>query len=48
MLQGHFGLEGIRERIDSLGGTVSIISSPGHGTKARVTLPLATLKDSNA
>ena len=33
---GHFGLEGIRERIRSLGGTFEIASSPGTGAKATV------------
>ena len=33
---GHFGLEGVRERIRSLGGTFEIASSPGTGAKATV------------
>lgn len=48
VLQGHFGLEGIRERVDSLGGTVILTSSLGSGTKARVTLPLATIQESDS
>ena len=35
---GHFGLEGIRERVDQLGGTFDLSSAPGRGTKAVVTL----------
>ena len=38
--QGHFGLSGMRERIDRLGGTVSIGSRPGGGTTVRVIVPL--------
>ena len=37
--QGHFGLQGIRERVNQFGGTLSIISKIGDGTK--VTLSLA-------
>lgn len=29
--EGHFGLEGMRQRIQWLGGTVEITSSPGNG-----------------
>jgi signal transduction histidine kinase len=31
--QGHFGLEGMRERVKRIGGTFSIESSAGGGTK---------------
>lgn len=34
-----FGLVGIRERVDILGGTLSIESSPGSGTRIRVEIP---------
>ncbi len=30
--QGHFGLQGMRERLERLGGTLEIASSPGSGT----------------
>jgi signal transduction histidine kinase len=30
--QGHFGLHGMRERLERLGGTLQIESSPGSGT----------------
>ena len=30
--QGHFGLQGMRERIESLGGDLSILATPGCGT----------------
>ena len=33
---GHFGLQGIRERAMQLGGTISIESVPGKGTKTTV------------
>ena len=38
VLLGHFGLEGIRERVRSLGGTLTIDSAVGKGTKATVRL----------
>lgn len=38
---GHFGLDGIRERLNRLGGTLSINSQPGHGTYIRLTIPSA-------
>lgn len=37
---GSFGLVGIEERINLLGGTCSIDSSPGNGTLVRVMAPL--------
>jgi signal transduction histidine kinase len=37
--QGHLGLLGAHERAESIGGTLEIISSPGRGTLARVTVP---------
>ncbi len=36
--QGHFGIQGMRERIGSLGGLVAIESEPGRGTTVRVQL----------
>jgi PAS domain S-box-containing protein len=38
--EGCFGLEGIRERVRLLGGSVEIESSPGDGTRIRVDLPV--------
>ena len=38
--QGHFGIEGIRERISAFKGTLRIDSAPGHGTKAVVSLEI--------
>ena len=36
--QGHFGLNGIRERINQFNGSMTIDSAPGKGAKATVTL----------
>lgn len=35
----HFGLLGMRERVQALNGTFDIISSPNQGTKIRITVP---------
>lgn len=37
---GGFGLFGLRERMTYLGGDFSIDSSPGHGTRSTIRLPL--------
>ena len=37
--QGHFGLQGIRERIRRLAGDLRIDSAPGRGTRISITLP---------
>lgn len=36
----HFGLRGIQERADALGGVAEFLSQPGTGTTVMVTLPL--------
>jgi len=36
--QGHFGIQGIRERLRQLSGTLEIVSTPGRGTKATVSI----------
>lgn len=36
--QGHFGLQGVRERAAERHGEVRIFSSPGHGTKVTVSI----------
>ena len=36
--EGHFGLDGIRERLRQLGGTFEITSAPNQGTAAKITL----------
>lgn len=38
--EGHFGIEGIKDRVNRLDGKFEITSSPGKGTLARVTIPL--------
>jgi signal transduction histidine kinase len=36
---GHFGLLGIRERVDKLGGVLQITGDPGQGTRLCVSIP---------
>ena len=43
--QGHFGLQGVRERIRPYGGELEIDSRPGGPTRIRVTLRLDTETD---
>ena len=38
MEEGHFGLQGIRERVESLGGDMEIVSAPSKGTKITIWL----------
>jgi signal transduction histidine kinase len=35
--QGHFGLQGMRERVSLLGGELRVVSEPGRGTTIRAT-----------
>ena len=37
--EGHFGLQGVRERVDGFGGEITIESAPGTGTKATCHMP---------
>ena len=37
--QGHFGLAGMRERAERIGGRLEITSAAGRGTTVRVTAP---------
>jgi signal transduction histidine kinase len=37
---GHLGLQGMRERVESLGGQFQVVSSPGRGTKVIALVPL--------
>jgi len=39
--EDHLGLEGMRERVEMLGGTFSVWSAPGQGTIVRADLPLS-------
>jgi signal transduction histidine kinase len=36
----HFGLQGVRERVDKLGGLLDIDSTPGQGTRLAVMVPV--------
>ena len=36
----HFGLAGLRERAEALGGRAEVTSTPGVGTRVRAWLPL--------
>ena len=36
----HYGIVGMRERVEQSGGTFQIVSSPGHGTRVIAGLPL--------
>jgi len=40
ILQGHFGLESIRQRVRLLGGRLTIQSQPGNGTLVRAVVPI--------
>jgi signal transduction histidine kinase len=42
-----FGLIGMRERVDFIGGEVKISGSPGEGTRITVTLPLTAREDNS-
>ena len=42
--QGHFGLQGITERVEALGGTLTIDSSPGAGTRAGISITLPAVQ----
>lgn len=39
--EGHFGLQGMRERMRRLGGAMDIVSATGHGTRVRAYIPRA-------
>lgn len=38
--QGHFGLAGAQERAQAVGGSLTVLSSPGEGTLVRVIVPI--------
>ena len=40
LMTGHLGLAGMRERVESLGGTFSVESAIGQGTQVKAQLPL--------
>ena len=45
---GHFGILGMRERVESLGGTFTLAARPGGGTVVDVSVPLAAHANSQA
>jgi nitrate/nitrite-specific signal transduction histidine kinase len=44
---GHWGLAGMRERADALGGTLRISSAGGVGTGVELTIPLGTTESAS-
>jgi two-component system, NarL family, sensor kinase len=48
LLEGHIGLASITERVESIGGTVSIASAPAVGTTVRAALPAASRSPAGA
>jgi ligand-binding sensor domain-containing protein/signal transduction histidine kinase len=38
--RGHFGIQGMRERAETINAALTITSSPGHGTQVRLVVPL--------
>jgi signal transduction histidine kinase len=40
-LEGGFGMSGMRERAELVGGELEFAPAPGHGTVVRLTVPLA-------
>jgi ligand-binding sensor domain-containing protein/signal transduction histidine kinase len=44
----HFGILGMRERVEKLGGAFSIVSEPGAGTRVVARIPLAGVQPSDA
>lgn len=46
--QGHFGLVGMRERIERLEGTLHLESTPGRGTTVRLEVPLRSYDETVA
>jgi signal transduction histidine kinase/ligand-binding sensor domain-containing protein len=47
LIGGHFGIVGMRERAQRLGGRFSLSSSPGSGTEVEVSVPLASSGNTN-
>ncbi len=37
---GHFGMEGMQQRVERLAGTISFVSQPGMGTQILIEIPL--------
>jgi nitrate/nitrite-specific signal transduction histidine kinase len=47
LVGGHFGLLGMRERAERMGGNLEVSSEPGAGTEVRVSVPLAAQNGRN-
>ena len=47
MNEGHFGLQGVRERVASQGGSLTIESRPGAGTRVAVSLAVRAPEEDN-
>ena len=47
LVGGHFGLLGMRERAERLGGNLEVSSEPGAGTEVRVRVPLSAQNGRN-
>ena len=45
---GHLGVAGMRERVESQGGTLEVDSKPGGGTRVQVRLPLSIEDEDDA
>ena len=39
--EGHYGLRGLRERVELIGGNLSVWSAPGEGTEVELSVPAA-------
>jgi signal transduction histidine kinase len=44
VIGGGSGLRGLADRVEALGGTISLDSPPGDGTRVAVELPLADMR----
>jgi two-component system NarL family sensor kinase len=44
----HYGLRSIAERVELVGGTLTLESTPGRGTTLRVNLPVATVDEGDS
>ena len=48
MGQGHFGLQGVRERVNQLDGTIKFASSADRGTKVTISIKARNEEDNNS
>lgn len=44
---GHFGMDGMRERVQLLGGNFEVKSAPNQGTLIRASLPLLEAEEAH-